>query len=294
MDAAALAGSLARVPRVDLGVTATPVERLSIDGLSVLVKRDDQTAPRYGGNKVRCLQFLLAQTAERFLTFSTLSAHHAYAVALYARDRGTPTDAILVRQGVRSTAAARLVDVADRVAEVGGVLGAAVQALRWRGKGTVIIPPGGASPLGALGYVEAALELAEVPTRWYVPLGSGTTVSGLLAGLMLRRAACEIVAVRVADPLFSARPLLWRRARKTIALLRRFAPDLPRVGRGSVTLRIVKADGKYGVASDSARAAMAAAPSLPLEATYSGKTMALMLRERADNAMFLQTYAPLV
>ena len=64
--------------------------------------------------------------------------------------------------------------------------------------GTCVIPPGGASACGALGYVVAALELEEVPSRMYVPLGSGTTVSGLLAGLMLRGATCEVVAVRVA------------------------------------------------------------------------------------------------
>ena len=292
MDLSGLRACLKHMPRVDLGVVPTPVEEHRIDGLTILVKRDDRTAPRYGGNKVRGLQFLLAQPAERFLTFSSLSAHHAYAVASYARELDKPTDAILVRQGQRTPAADALRDVADRVVEVGGVLGAAWRALRWRRKGTRIIPPGGASPHGAMGYLEAALELETIPSRIYLPLGSGTTASGLLAGLQLRGARTEVVAVRVADPFFSAAPLLWRRARKTIELLRKHAPNLPKGDKSGIQLRIVKADGKYGEDTESARAAIEAAQDLPIETTYTAKTLAVLLRERPEGAMFLQTHAP--
>jgi 1-aminocyclopropane-1-carboxylate deaminase/D-cysteine desulfhydrase-like pyridoxal-dependent ACC family enzyme len=284
---------LAGLPHVDLGVRPTPVEARRIGGMSVLVKRDDRTSELYGGNKVRALEFLLAGAPRRVLTFSSLSAHHAYATAFHARRLDIPCDAVIVRKGQRGRVLEALPSVAERVREVDGVLRAAAAALDlWR-PGTRVIRPGGLSLRGALGYVEAALELEDVPARIYVPLGTGTTVSGLLAGLMLRDALTEVVAVRVADPLVSFRPLLWCRAFGAIALLRRYDPTVPRVSPGGVTLRIVKGGGRYGEATRAATAAIAAAGDLELEPTYTGKTLAVLLADGAAGALLLNTYCPL-
>ncbi|MHC4972959.1 MAG: pyridoxal-phosphate dependent enzyme [Planctomycetota bacterium] len=284
---------LAGFPHVDLGVRPTPVEERRIGGLPVLVKRDDRTSELYGGNKVRALEFLLSGAPRRVLTFSSLSAHHAYATAVHARRLGIPCDAVIVRKGQRGRVMEALPKVAERVEEVDGVLGAAAAALDlWR-PGTRIIRPGGLSRRGTLGYVEAALELDEVPSRIYVPLGTGTTTAGLLAGLMLRDARTEVVAVRIADPIVSFRPLLWIRAFGAIELLRRFDPTVPRVSPGGVTLRIVKGGGRYGEATRAAAAAVAAAGDLELEPTYTGKTLAVLLADRAEGALFVNTYCPL-
>jgi 1-aminocyclopropane-1-carboxylate deaminase/D-cysteine desulfhydrase-like pyridoxal-dependent ACC family enzyme len=283
---------LAGLPHVDLGVRPTPVEERRIGGLAVLVKRDDRTSDLYGGNKVRALEFLLAGAPRRVLTFSSLSAHHAYATAFHARRLGIPCDAVIVRKGQRGRVLEALPNVAERISEVDGVLGAAAAALGlWR-PGTRVIRPGGLSLRGTLGYVEAALELEDVPARIYVPMGTGTTVSGLLAGLMLRDARTEVVAVRVADPFVSFRPLLWCRAFGAIALLRRYDPTVPRVSPGGVTLRIVKGGGHYGEATRAATAAIAAAGDLELEPTYTGKTLAVLLADRAAGALLLNTYCP--
>ena len=283
---------LRRFPHVDLGVRPTPVEERVVDGLPLLVKRDDLTSPVYGGNKVRSLEFLLARPSRRVLTFSSLGAHHAYATAVHARRLGIACDAVIVRTGQRGRVMEALPGVAARVEEVDGVLGAAGAALDlWR-PGTRIIQAGGLSLRGTLGYVEAALELEEVPSRIYVPLGTGTTVSGLLAGLMLRDALTEVVAVRIADPFVSFRPLLWCRAFGAIALLRRYDRTVPRVSPGGVTLRIVRGGGRYGEATPSATAAVAAAGDLELEPTYTGKTLAVLLADRAAGALFVNTFCP--
>jgi 1-aminocyclopropane-1-carboxylate deaminase/D-cysteine desulfhydrase-like pyridoxal-dependent ACC family enzyme len=283
---------LAGLPHVDLGVRPTPVEERRIAGLPVLVKRDDRTSGLYGGNKVRALEFLLAGAPRRVLTFSSLSAYHAYATAVHARRLGIACDAVIVRKGPRSRAMEALPGVADRVEEVAGVPGAAAAALRlWR-PGTRVIRPGGLSLAGTLGYVEAALELDRVPRRIYVPLGTGTTTAGLLAGLMMRDALTELVAVRIADPFVSFRPLLWIRAFGAIALLRRFDPTVPRVSPGGVTLRIVRGGGRYGEATRAAVAAVAAAGDLELEPTYTGKTLAALLADRAEGALLVNTYCP--
>jgi D-cysteine desulfhydrase len=283
------------LPHVDLGVRATPVEEIRLGGLEIQAKREDRCCERYGGNKARCLEFLLARPADRLLTFSTLSANHAYAVAVHGNSLGLKTDAILVRKGKRGEMLKALHGVAAGVAEVDGVAGAMLAAASlWR-RGTRIIPPGGVSARGALGYLCAALELETVPDRIYVPLGSGTTVSGLLAGLMLRGARTEIVGVRVADRIAGVRALLWHRARGALRILRRHGASLPRIRRSEVRLRVVAAEGEYGEETAAAREAVdvAAAAGLTLETTYTGKALAVLLREQASGALFLDTYGGL-
>jgi D-cysteine desulfhydrase len=279
-------------PHVDLGVRETPVELHRIAGRDVLVKRDDRTSGVYGGNKVRCLEHLLASPARRLLTFSSLGAHHAYAVAVHGARRGMPTDAILVRLGPRGPLAAETRRIAARCLEVDGAASAALAALRlWR-PGTRVIPPGGLSPRGCLGYVTAAFEIDEVPPTIYVPLGTGTTVTGLLAGLWLRGARTELVAVRVADAVAGWPWLIRRRARRALALLRAHDPSIPHVDEGSVALRVVAAEGAYGTATAAARAAVEAARPLRLEPVYTGKTLAVLLAEDRPGSLFLNTYAP--
>jgi D-cysteine desulfhydrase len=265
-------------------VRPTPVEEHTIAGLRVFVKRDDLI----GGNKARCLEPLLALPAKRLLTFSSLSANHALATAVLGRKVGLDTDAVIVRWGHPGPARAALDDAAARVVEVGGAGGAAIAALRWWRPGTRVIPPGGASALGALGYCNAALELDEVPSRIYTALGTGTTASGLLAGLMLRRADCEVVAVRVASAVAGWRWRIWRRAFGALRIL-----GERRVERGRVRLRVVVADGEYGEPSESGTAAVGAArgSGLELEETYTGKALAVLLAERAEGALFVNTYA---
>lgn len=288
----ALFPGLRGFPHVDLGVRPTPVERRRIGGLDVLVKRDDLTCGRYGGNKARCLEFLLARRARRVLTYSSLSAHHAYATAVHAAHLGMPCDAVIVRRGRAGATLAALRGTGARVVLVGGAWGAVAATLElWR-PGTLLIPPGGASPRGALGYLAAAFELDEIPARIYAPLGTGTTVAGLLAGLMLREAVTEVVAVRVADALFSTRAQLWWRAFRAVSLLRRFDPAVSRVAPGGVRLRVVGGQGRYGEPTPAALAAIRAARPLQLEPTYTGKTLAVLLADDADGAMFLNTFAP--
>ncbi|MFI5402131.1 MAG: hypothetical protein ACHQ1G_04280, partial [Planctomycetota bacterium] len=103
-------------PHVDLGVRPTPVEGRRIAGVDLLVKRDDCC----GGNKPRSLEFLLARRPARVITFSTLSAHHAYATAFHARSLGGSCDAVIVRRGRPSPFLALLPDLCRRVVEVGG------------------------------------------------------------------------------------------------------------------------------------------------------------------------------
>jgi 1-aminocyclopropane-1-carboxylate deaminase/D-cysteine desulfhydrase-like pyridoxal-dependent ACC family enzyme len=86
---------LASLPHVDLGVRETPLERWHVadasGGVSLLVKRDDLSAPVLGGNKVRALELLLAGVgpADVVLTVGATGSTHALAVAQYATRRCT-------------------------------------------------------------------------------------------------------------------------------------------------------------------------------------------------------------
>ncbi len=268
------------IPRVDLGVRPTPVEPFEIAGLRFDVKREDVI----GGNKLRGLEFLLARPAKRLLTVSTLSANQALATAIAGKKLGIETDAGIVRWGTAGRSFALLDGEAARVVVVGGALGAGLAIARlWR-PGTRFIPPGGASARGALGYVKAVLELDEVPPQIYLPVGTGNTASGVLAGLMLRGATCEVVAVRVMARASVGR--IWRRARAALRLLGK-----DRTSRGNVTLRVVPAGGGYGEPTPNAAAAIEAGQrvGLPLDGTYSAKALAVLLRERPEGALFLLT-----
>jgi D-cysteine desulfhydrase len=270
---------LAALPRVDLGVRPTPVEERTIAGQRVLVKRDDLTSPRYGGNKVRGLQFLLAGPARRVLTFSTLSAYHALATALHGAALGKEVRVVLLRWGRRGPAAAALAAMGARVLEARTRAGALLAAARlWR-PGTLVVPPGGLSVRGAVGYAAAAFEIPEVPPRIYLPLGTGATASGLLAGLMLRGAETEVVGVRTVPTLFVRPAAIRRRARRVIRFLRRFDPTVPDVRETAVRLRVVPAEGEYGEVTPAAVAARKAARPLMLETTYSAKALAVLLAE---------------
>jgi len=275
-------GLFDNIPRVDLGVRPTPVQPFEIAGLRFDVKREDVI----GGNKLRGLEFLLARPAKRLLTVSTLSANQALATAVAGKKLGIETDAVIVRWGTAGPARALLDHEAAKIIEVGGAWGAAVAVVRlWR-PGTRFIPPGGASPRGALGYANAILELEDVPPQIYLPLGTGNTASGVLAGLMLRDVACEVVAVRVMARASVGR--IWRRARAALRLMGK-----GQVSRGNVTLRIVPASGAYGESTPDTVAAIEAGRrvGLSLDGTYSAKALAVLLRERPEGALFLLTCA---
>jgi D-cysteine desulfhydrase len=147
------------------------------------------------------------------------------------------------------------------------------------------------SARGSLGYVAAAFELSPPPARIYVPLGSGTTVCGLLAGLALRDARTEVVAVRVLPSPVTGRRMLRIRARGVLRWLRRHGAEVPAEAVEHVPLRVVSAEGRYGEPTAAVRRAIEAARPVPLEPTYSGKALAALLADRSDGAMLLATWA---
>ena len=298
---------LARYPRlaaslavVDLGVHETPVEWWRVDGVSLLAKRDDVSAPSPGGNKVRALELLLAgrPPGHELLTVGATGSTHALAVAEHGARLGARTQVILWPQETNAVAdatARRLGEVA-RVTPVRSVAEAYLRAAVRRLRGGVQwVPAGGSVPLGAMGHVNAALELVmqlgrlhlPVPDVIVAPLGSGGTVAGLLVGLALAGVPTRVLGVRVVPRIVANRAHVLRLARRTRALIGRMAGvALPPLDAARLLIDEGAYGGAYGRATAPARAAAQAlldAGGPMLDTTYSAKSFGVAL-ERARRA----------
>ena len=309
----------ANLPWLSLGELPTPVEPLD----AVLaaagaqrgrawVKRDDLTSPRYGGNKVRTLEVLLADArakgSSHIVATGAYGSNHVAATLLHADRAGLLGGAIVFPQPHSGTACANLAVTLAHSAHLVAVphwsalpFGMAWSwiALRRRGHRATIMLPGGATPLGALGYVSAALELARQVERGELPapdalviaVGSTCTSAGLLLGLSLAarrgigfRTPPRLVAVRITPwPVTAPRRIIALAAR-TGRLLARLTGDadvaLPRAAlRPHLTVDGRYLGAGYGEATPTGLDAIAcfAAHPLPLDTTYSGKSGAALL-----------------
>ena len=295
-----------RLPRVSLTTLPTPVEPLErlarVSGVAPLwIKRDDATGRLYGGNKPRKLELLLgaalARGRRRVLTFGALGTHHGLATTICARAAGLDTTLVLVPQPVTPHVqrCLRLLHACGAELHLAsGVADAARQALAILARGWLrsdppeIIPTGGSSVLGALGYVNAGLELSEQvragllpePAAIFVPLGSGGTVAGLLAGLRAGGLASRVVAVLVTDIMPPSAGRLLRMARACLARLDRVARGAA-VTAGDLVVERGFIGGGYGASTPEGEEAIQLArqhEGIALEHTYTAKCLAALLR----------------
>ena len=292
--------ALAALPRAPLGAFPTPVERAEVPGGRVLwIKRDDRTGARFGGNKVRALEWLLGgvKRGDELLTVGPRGSSHALATALSAQELGASTT--VVRWDQEMNPAAR--GVSDRIAtvarlvDVSSVAAAYVAAWWIRLRSRVRwIPAGGTTPIGILGYVNGALELAAqveagecpAPAEIVVPLGTGGTVAGLALGLNLSGLSTRVRAVRVAPKIIASRRRVMRLIARTTALIE---------GAAGVRLGPVRAehvivdDDFYGGGYGRPLVNPPESP-LPLDDTYARKAFAAAVRRSSDTTLFWLTF----
>jgi D-cysteine desulfhydrase len=258
-------------PRIQLALAPTPIvklDRLSRRlGVEVHVKRDDLTGLLESGNKVRKLEFLvgeaLAEGADTLITCGTMQSNCCRAVAAVAARLGMR--AILAVKGERPAAydgnllLGRLLGAEVRYltdaefAAIDPVLEAIAVDIRARGGHPYVIPESGANEVGALGYLECAVEIAEqmnhgAPRFDTVAIAafSGGSQAGMLMGKQLVGLPAEIVSIPIARPAEVVREYV---ATTAAAAIRRFglAIDVPKrvqvldgfqgVGRGGVNDR---------------------------------------------------------
>jgi len=309
------------LPHLALSERPTPVRELA--GLGIWVKEDGAFGSGgWGGNKVRKLEWLIPEAKRRrrgsILTFGGLGTNWGLATALYAREHGLETALALVDQPVDDHVRAQL----ERLHASGARIyrthtkAQTVAMLPWllarnarRGRPPYLLPAGGSSAVGALGYVEAALEIAAQvgdgslpePAHVVVAVGTGGTAAGLALGFQLAGLRTRVVGVVVNDQLRLDAPVLARLARRSAKLLNRRGADLGplRLGPDLLDLTRDQLGAGYGhPTAAAARAAdLAAADGLTLDPVYTAKAMAglLALRERdrlGEPVLFIHTDGP--
>ena len=292
--------SLAWVPRVRLGAFPTPVERLPSGRGALWIKRDDLSGTPLGGNKVRSLEFLLAGLArgDEVVTTGARGSTHALATAVYGRALGARVTVVRWPQEMNPEAyqvAAAIRGVAAEVRDARSTLGALALGawLRLRRRARWI-PPGGTSARGALGHVNAALELAEqvsagrlpMPARIVVPLGSGGTAAGLALGLaiagMETTVCCAVVAPRIVA---NKRRVLSIAARCARFIERGTGTAVPRPDPARLVVDRTQYGGAYGrptnAGKDAARWLLDSA-GIAIDTTYSAKAFAAAMANAAN------------
>jgi 1-aminocyclopropane-1-carboxylate deaminase/D-cysteine desulfhydrase-like pyridoxal-dependent ACC family enzyme len=315
-----------RVPFVPLASLPTPVQRMerlsAAAGADLWVKRDGLTHPVYGGNKIRKFEFvfgdLLRKGARAVMTGGGLGSHHTLATAVVARQFGLqaiccyycqPLDEEVFRN-LRLSAA---LDIeahfcGDYVGLALSFLWQWLRGLARTGRPPYFIYPGAPGRLGVLGYVNAAFELraqleamAEPePEAIFVAVGSCGTMAGLLLGARLASLNSRIVGVRIIEEDVAHRAKIAKMATGAARYLRRYDPSVPALQIEADEVELLDGylgDG-YAHPTPEARKAVALVAEtehLPLETTYTGKTMAALLdtarRRPGARLLFVDTFA---
>nr|WP_218001563.1 pyridoxal-phosphate dependent enzyme [Nocardia niigatensis] len=316
------------LPHVRLGTAPTPVRRLdALDtvGADIWLKDDSTFGDGgWGGNKVRKLEWLLPdalrQRRTTIVTVGGLGTNWGLATALYGREHGVKTVLALVDQPMDDHVRAQLERLRASGAELHftrtkarTILSAPYLLARHF---TGLRPPyfltaGGSSPVGALGYVEAALELADQvhngelpePGHIVIPVGSGGTAAGLSLGLRLAGLRTRVVGVVVNDTLRLDEPTLAKLAGRAERLLRARGARLPEHLSPTDNLDIVTdyLGPGYGYPMPEAATAQALSADrehMRLEPVYTAKAMAALLDMNAHGrfgdgpVVYLNTNGP--
>lgn len=322
----AFPGLTGRLPRAVVTQLPTPATRLAgiereLGHPSLWIKRDDLSAAAYGGNKPRKLEYILGAARARgsrvVLTTGGTGTHHGMATAIFARELGMRAILVLLHQPwsehVRHSllldqAVGAELHYTTRVAGTAACTARLLAREALAGNRPTLIPTGGSSPLGTVGYVDAAVELAEQvrdgmlpePRAVYVAAGTAGTLAGLALGFRLAGIRSRLVGVVVTDLLPPSPKSVARLAMRTLALLRREDASIPRVTvqPEDLSLEFGYCGAGYGEPTPAGSAAIALAhevDGIQLESTYTGKCMAAFLdraRQCDDGAplLFWNTY----
>lgn len=217
-------------PKVNLAHTPTPLQRLdrlsSQCGADIWAKRDDLTGCGLSGNKVRKLEYVLAealaQEADTIITCGKIQSNLARATALACARLGLKCHLVLRFDGPGQTPELSGNYLLDRMVGAGvefvdaegwdnrdQIMADRAKEMISRGRNPYILPYGASTALGALGVVEVCGELRndlaqipgglEEPFTIFTATGSGGTLAGLAMGVRLYELNARVVGINVDD-----------------------------------------------------------------------------------------------
>ena len=315
---------LSRFPRVSLAHLPTPLEHLpslsdALGGPNIYIKRDDCTGLGTGGNKTRKLEFLIADAIDKganvVITQGAVQSNHARQTAAAAAKHGLGCE-ILLENRTESTDRDYMVSgnvFLDRLfganvshfekdTNMDEAMAGKAMELEAEGKKPYIIPGGGSNEIGALGYVNCAIEtLTQANDRglridhFVTATGSAGTQAGLVVGLEATNSGIPLLGIGVRAPKEKQEENVYNLACKTA--------DYMGIS-GCVAREKVIADsdyvgGGYGVPTDSmieAVTLMAQHEAILMDPVYSGKGLAGLIDyirkgkfSKDENVVFLHT-----
>ena len=315
---------LSRFPRVSLAHLPTPLElmpRLSkhLGGPNIYVKRDDCTGLGTGGNKTRKLEFLMADALQKnataVITQGAVQSNHARQTVAAACKLGLKCELVFEKRVGDATEPYlesgnvfldHLFGASIREVEKGSDMDAAMQdvadELSAKGETPYIIPGGGSNPIGALGYVDCALELIVQANERNLVIdhvvhatGSAGTQAGLIVGLKAMHSGIPLLGIGVNAAKNDQEEKVYKLACTTADFIG--APGL--IERDDIVANCDYVGDGYGVPTKSMNDAvllLARLEGLLFDPVYSGKGLAGMIDligsgefKNAENIVFIHT-----
>lgn len=316
--------NLGRFPRIRLAHLPTPLEPLenlsrALGGPQIWIKRDDCTGMSSGGNKTRKLEFLLADArmhgADLIVTQGATQSNHARQTAacaarlgldchLLLEDRTQKTDPDYTGSGnvFLDQLHGATIEYRGATPDMNGELAAVAARFAATGRRPYAIPGGGSNPIGALGYVNAAIELVTQANDAGLRIdhvvhatGSAGTQAGFVAGLAGIRSGVPLLGIGVRAPREKQEENVYRLACATAELCG--CPGA--VAREDVVANCDYVGSGYGFSTEGSIEAirmLARLEGILLDPVYSGKAMAGLIDlirrgrfERGQNVVFVHT-----
>lgn len=289
--------NLTRFPRLEFIGAPTPLEYLprfsDYIGRDIFIKRDDVTPLAMGGNKLRKLEFLAADAlregADTLVTAGAIQSNHVRQTAAVAAKLGLHCVALLENpMGTKAenylSNGNRLlldlfntqVEMCEALTDPNAQLAELATRLEAQGFRPYVIPVGGSNALGALGYVESALEIAQQCegavsiSSVVVASGSAGTHAGLAVGLEQVMPEAELIGVTVSRKVADQLP-------KVVTLQQEIARSLELTATAGITLWDDYFAPSYGIPNDGGMEAvklLARLEGILLDPVYTGKAMA--------------------
>jgi 1-aminocyclopropane-1-carboxylate deaminase/D-cysteine desulfhydrase-like pyridoxal-dependent ACC family enzyme len=217
---------LSVIPWTELGNFPTPIQKLEKLGEAhgfgkLYVKRDDKSSPIYGGNKVRKLEWVLADAKAKgrksLLCVGGSGSNQVLATTIYGKNMGFRVVGVVFDQPNADYVRRNLLLDQHYGAELRFASNTPVELLlfgatyMWeaiRGEKPYYVPAGASSPIGNMGYVNAAFEIKSqveqgaIPEPDYVLAAAGSlgTASGLQLGFRLAEMKTRVAAIQVSMP----------------------------------------------------------------------------------------------
>jgi 1-aminocyclopropane-1-carboxylate deaminase/D-cysteine desulfhydrase-like pyridoxal-dependent ACC family enzyme len=312
------------LPYTPLGEFPTPVQKLErlgaeLDISQLYIKRDDLSGKLYGGNKPRKLEFILGSAlrsgAREIISFGGAGSNHALATAIYARQVGLKSISMLIPQpnaqyvrrnllmshycGAELHSCGAGLESARNIPLV--YLATLYQLLRCRlknGRFPHLIPPGGTSPLGVAGFVNAAFELkkqitnGEMPEPDYIYVACGTmgTAAGLILGLRVAKLNSRVISVLVTSEKFVNARRMIRLINNTASFLHSRDASFPgfEFSTTDVDIRNDYSGKRYALFTNEGMEAvslMREYEGIKLDGTYTGKTLAALIDDAKSGSL---------